>query len=79
MRKFAVAAGMIVKGRATDVFPRRKKKARDRLRCTYTTGALRVEGPRVVVLPGVGQVRTPESIRAVWRHIRRGSSCGAPR
>jgi putative transposase len=54
-------------------FPRRKKKARDRLRCTYTTGALRVEGPRTVVLPGVGQVRTSESIRPLWRHVRRGS------
>ncbi len=55
-------------------FPRRKKKARDRLRCTYTTAcALRVEGPRVVVLPGAGKVRTAENIRPLWRHIRRGS------
>lgn len=54
-------------------FPRRKKKTRDRLRCTYTTGALRVEGPRHVVLPGVGQVRTSENIRAIWRHVRRGT------
>ena len=54
-------------------FPRRKKKTRDRLRCTYTTGALRVEGPRTVVLPGAGGVRTAENIRPLWRHIRRGT------
>ena len=33
-------------------FPRLKKRTTDRLRCTYTTGALRVEGSRTVVLPG---------------------------
>ena len=44
-------------------FPRRKKKTRDRLRCTYTTGALRADGSRMVVLPGVGQVRTAENTR----------------
>jgi putative transposase len=54
-------------------FPRRKKKTRDRLRCTYTTGALRVEGSRTVVLPGVGAVRTAENIRPIWRHVRRGT------
>ena len=54
-------------------FPRRKKKASDRPRCTYTTGALRVEGPRVVVLPGAGQVRASENLRPLWRHIRRRS------
>jgi putative transposase len=54
-------------------FPRRKKKTRDRLRCTYTTGALRVDGPRTVVLPGAGAVRTAENIRSIWRHIRRGT------
>jgi putative transposase len=54
-------------------FPRRKKKTRDAPRCTYTTGALRVEGPRHIVLPGVGEVRTAENIRPIWRHIRRGT------
>lgn len=54
-------------------FPRRKKKTRDRRRCTYTTGALRVEGSRAVVLPGVGRVSTAENIRAIWRHVRRGT------
>jgi putative transposase len=43
------------------------------LRCTYTTGALRVQGPRVIVLPRAGEVRTQENIRAIWRHVRRGS------
>ena len=55
-------------------FPRFKRKTKDRLRCTYTTGALRVEGSRTVVLPGVGQVRTAENIRALWRHTRRGTA-----
>ncbi|MGA2831161.1 MAG: IS607 family element RNA-guided endonuclease TnpB [Streptosporangiaceae bacterium] len=54
-------------------FPRFKKKAKDRLRCTYTTGALRVAGSRAVVLPGAGTVRTAENIRALWRHTRRGT------
>jgi putative transposase len=54
-------------------FPRFRKKTKDRLRCTYTTGAIRVEGPRTVVLPGAGRVTTSENIRPLWRHIRRGS------
>lgn len=54
-------------------FPRFRKKNKDAPRCTYTTGALRVEGPRTVVLPGTGRVRTCENIRPVWRHIRRGT------
>lgn len=54
-------------------FPRFRKKGKDRVRCTYTTGALRVEGSRHVVLPGAGSVKTAESIRAVWRHVRRGT------
>jgi putative transposase len=55
-------------------FPKRKKRTEDRLRCTYTTGALRVEGSRTVVLPRAGAVRTAEDIRAIWRHVRRGSA-----
>jgi putative transposase len=54
-------------------FPRFRKKSKDRLRCTYTTGALRVEGPRAVVLPRAGRVRTKENVRDIWRHVRRGS------
>ncbi len=55
------------------MLPRRKKTSRDRPRCTYTTGALRVAGSRAVVLPGVGPVRTAENIRPLWRHVRRGT------
>jgi putative transposase len=55
-------------------FPKFRKKGKDRVRCTYTTGALRIDGPRHVVLPGVGRVETAENIRPVWRHIRRGSA-----
>ena len=54
-------------------FPRFRKKGKDPVRCTYTTGALRVEDSRHVVLPGVGRVRTAENIRTVVRHVRRGT------
>ena len=54
-------------------FPRFRKKGKDPVRCTYTTGALRVEGPRHIVLPGAGRVQTAENIRPIWRHIRRGT------
>ena len=55
-------------------FPKRKKRTKDRLRCTCTTGALRLEGSRAVVLPGAGAVLTTEDIRPLWRHVRRGSA-----
>lgn len=55
-------------------FPCLKKRTKDPLRCRYSTGAMRIEGSRAVVLPGVGQVRTAENIRAIWRHIRRGTA-----
>ncbi len=54
-------------------FPRFRKKTKDSLRCTYTTGAMRVDGSRHVVLPGLGRVETSENIRALWRHVRRGT------
>lgn len=54
-------------------FPRFRKKGEDRVRCTYTTGALRVEDSRHVVLPGVGRVRAAENIRPIVRHVRRGT------
>ncbi len=56
-------------------FPRLKKRAKDRLRCTYAAHSMpvRIEGARTVVLPGVGRVRTAENIRSVWRHVRRGT------
>ena len=55
-------------------FPKRKKRTKDKLHCTYTTGALRVEGSHAIVLPGVGAVLTSEDIRPIWRHVRRGSA-----
>lgn len=55
-------------------FPRFRKKGMDPVRCTYTTGALRVEDSRHVVLPGVGRVGTAESIRPIWRHLTRGTA-----
>src|ERR1700761_3184452 len=54
-------------------FPRFRKKGKDPVRCTYTTGALRVDDSRHVVLPGAGRVPTAENLRAVYRHIRRGT------
>jgi putative transposase len=54
-------------------FPQFRKKGKDPVRCTYTTGALRIEGPRHIVLPGAGRVETAENIRPLWRHIRRGT------
>jgi putative transposase len=53
--------------------PRFHKKGKDAVRCTYTTGSLRVEDSRHVVLPGVGRVRTAENMRPIVRHIRRGT------
>ena len=55
-------------------FPRFRKKGKDRVRCTYATGAVRGAGPRQVVLPGAGRVSLAENIRPVWRHIRRGTA-----
>lgn len=56
-------------------FPRLKKRTKDRLHCTYgaNRNRTRAVGPRALILPGVGRVRTAENIRALWRHIRRGT------
>jgi putative transposase len=54
-------------------FPRFRNKGKDPVRCTYTTGALRVEDPRHIVLPRAGRVETAENIRVIWRHLRRGT------
>lgn len=54
-------------------FPRFHRKGRDPVRCKYTTGALRVDDSRHVVLPRVGTVQTAENIRPIARHIRRGT------
>lgn len=55
-------------------FPTFHKKGKDPVRCTYTTGALRVEDSRHVVLPRVGLVETAENIRTIHRHLSRGSA-----
>jgi putative transposase len=56
-------------------FPQLKKRDRDPLRCTYEVnpGPVRIDSARTVVLPRVGQVRAAENIRALWRHVRRGT------
>jgi putative transposase len=55
-------------------FPRFRKKGKDGVRCTYGNGRpLRIDGPRHIVLPGVGRVETAENIRHIWRHVRRGT------
>ena len=54
-------------------FPRFKKKGRDQDRCTFTTGAMRVESDRRhVTVPRVGTVRTHETTRRVERLIALG-------
>lgn len=55
-------------------FPRFRMKGKDPVRSTYTTGALRVEDARHIVLPRVGQVETAENIRAIHRHLNRGTA-----
>ncbi len=52
------------------VFPRFKKKGRDRDRVTFTTGAIRVEPDRRhVTLPRIGTVRVHENTRRLQRLI----------
>jgi putative transposase len=54
-------------------FPRFKKKGRDTDRCTFTTGAMRVEPDhRHLTLPRIGLVRTHENTRRIERLIRDG-------
>jgi putative transposase len=54
-------------------FPRFKKKGRDSDRCTFTTGAMRVEPDhRHLTLPRIGLVRTHENTRKIERLIRSG-------
>ena len=60
-------------GRAADEVSAVPEEGQGSVRCTYTTGALRVDDSRHVVLPGAGRVRTAENLRAVCRHIRRGT------
>ncbi len=54
-------------------FPRFKKKSRDRDRCTFTTGAMRIEPDRRhLTIPRIGPVRTHENTRKIERLIRSG-------
>ncbi len=51
-------------------FPRFKKRGKDRDRCTFTTGALRVEADRRhLTLPVLGTVRTHENTRKIERLV----------
>jgi putative transposase len=54
-------------------FPRFHRKGKDPVRCSYAGDGLYVMGPRHLVLPRVGRVKTAENIRPIWRHIRRGT------
>lgn len=61
-----------LKGRRVG-FPRFKKRGRDRDRCTFTTGSIRVEEDRRhVTLPRIGTVRTQENTRRLQRLVAKG-------
>ena len=54
-------------------FPRYKKRGKDRDRCTFTTGAMRLEHDRRHLrLPGLGTVRTHENTRKIERLVTSG-------
>jgi putative transposase len=54
-------------------FPRFKKRAKARLSCRFTTGAIRVEPDRRhVTLPRLGTIRTHESTRKLQRRLADG-------
>jgi putative transposase len=54
-------------------FPRFKRKAKARLSCRFTTGAIRVEADRRhVTLPRLGTIRTHESTRKLQRRLADG-------
>ncbi len=54
-------------------FPRFKKKGRDQDRCTFSTGAMRVEPDRRhLTVPVIGTVRTQENTRRIERLIAKG-------
>ena len=56
-------------------FPRFKSKRRSMKKCTFTTGAIRVEPDRHhVVLPRIGRVRTHESTRKLARRLAAGTA-----
>ena len=53
-------------------FPKFKKRGSDCDRYRISTGALRLEGRRHVVIPRVGRVRTHENMRKLARHTEKG-------
>ena len=54
-------------------FPRYKKRGKDRDRCTFTTGAMRLEHDRRhLTLPRLGTVRTHENTRKIERLVTSG-------
>jgi len=54
-------------------FPRFKKKGRDQDRCTFTTGAMRLEADRRhLTIPRIGTVRTHENTRRLERLVSLG-------
>jgi putative transposase len=61
------------RGGARVGFPRFKKRAKARLSCRFTTGAVRVEPDRRhVTLPRLGTIRTHESTRKLQRRLADG-------
>ena len=54
-------------------FPRFKKRGSDADRYRISTGALRLDGRRHVVIPRVGRVRSCENTRKLARHLERGA------
>jgi putative transposase len=61
------------RGGARVGFPRFKKRAKARLSCRFTTGAVRVEADRRhVTLPRLGTIRTHESTRKPRRRLAGG-------
>jgi IS605 OrfB family transposase len=56
-------------------FPRRKKKARARVACRFTTGQIKVLPDRKhVQLPRIGVLKTHESTRKLARRLERGTA-----
>ena len=53
-------------------FPRFKKRGSDCDRYRISTGALRLDGRRHVVIPRIGRVRTHENMRKLARHTEKG-------
>jgi transposase len=55
-------------------FPSFRSKRRSVLSVRFTTGAIRLDGPRHVVLPRLGRIKTHEPTRKLARHIQAGTA-----